>query len=58
MAVEVNWSVLLCTIIVVCASIGLITGKLDAKDFISCIGLVLSFLSGGVIGYVYARRFK
>ncbi|MEM4500573.1 MAG: hypothetical protein QW512_00385 [Thermofilaceae archaeon] len=58
MAVEINWSVLLCAIIVVCASVGLITGRLDDKDFISCIGLVLSFLSGGVIGYAYARRFK
>jgi len=47
---------LLCAIIVVCALVGLVLGKLDAKDFIACVGIVLSFLSGGVVGYVYGRR--
>jgi len=56
MDIEINWNVLLCAIIVVCALVGLVLGKLDAKDFIACVGIVLSFLSGGVVGYVYGRR--
>ena len=46
---EVNWSMLIGIVIVVCAAVSLVAGKLDAKDFIYIIGLVLSFLSGQAI---------
>jgi len=42
--------VLIGAVIVICATIGLVAGKLDAKDYIAVIGLVLSFLSGKIVG--------
>jgi len=54
---DIDWSILLSVIIIICATIGLVAGKLDAKDFITCIGLVLSFLSGQAIErYRLGRR--
>jgi len=53
-----NWSVLIGIVIVVCATVGLVSGRLDAKDFVTCVACVLSFLSGGAvaIGYRMAGR--
>jgi len=54
---DIDWSILLSVIIIICATVGLVSGKLDAKDFITCIGLVLSFLSGQAIErYRLGRR--
>jgi len=53
---DVDWSIAIGIVIVACATIGLATGRLDAKDFITCIGLVLSFLSGKTVGYRIGRR--
>jgi hypothetical protein len=53
---EVSWIYLIGIAIVICATIGLVAGKLDAKDFIYIVGLVLSFLSGGVIGYKMRKK--
>ena len=40
----------------VCAAVGLGIGRLDPKDFITCVGLVLSFLSGKAVGEREALR--
>ena len=53
---EVDWSILMGAVIMVCAAAGLIAGKLDAKDFIYIVGLVLSFLSGQAIERYRLRR--
>jgi hypothetical protein len=46
----VDWHVAIGSVIILCATVGLVAGKLDAKDFLACVGLVLSFLSGKAIG--------
>jgi multisubunit Na+/H+ antiporter MnhF subunit len=53
---EINWIYLIGIAIVICATIGLVAGKLDAKDFIYIIGLVLSFLSGSMIEKYKMKR--
>jgi len=55
---SVDWSILISIVVVVCATVGLIAGRLDAKDFITCVGLVLSFLSGKAVGYRMGRRLR
>jgi hypothetical protein len=53
---ELSWSYLIGIVIVVCAAVGLGMGRLDPKDFITCVGLVLSFLSGKTVGEREALR--
>jgi type IV secretory pathway VirB2 component (pilin) len=53
---EISWIYLIGIAIVICATIGLVAGKLDAKDFIYIIGLVLSFLSGSMIEKYKMKR--
>lgn len=53
---EVQWDVVLACVIVVAAAAGLIKGSLTAKDFITIIGMVLSFLAGKKVGYNLAMR--
>jgi len=53
----VDWYIMVCSVIVVCATAGLVAGKIDAKDFVTCVGLVLSFLSGR-FSYVFERRLR
>lgn len=50
MNMEIDWSILVGSVIVVCATVGLVLSCLDAKDFITCVSLVLSFLSGKAVG--------
>lgn len=52
---RLDWSVIIGSVIIVSALIGLVFGKIDAKDFITCVGLVLSFLSGKSVGYRMGR---
>lgn len=52
---DVDWSVLIACVVVVCSLVGLVFGRLDAKDFITCVGLALSFLAGKQVGVRLGR---
>ena len=42
--------------IIVVAGVALCLGRIDAKDFISIVGIVISYLSGYYAGYRLGRK--
>ena len=50
-----NWFVIACVIVVI-AGVALVVGKLDAKDFIAVINLVIGFLTGRKVGIEVGKR--
>ena len=52
-----NWFVIACVIVVI-AGVALVVGKLDAKDFIAVINLVIGFLTGRKVGIEMGKRVR
>ena len=48
----VEWSYAAGVVIVACACIALVLGRLEPKDFITCVGIVVSFWAGRAVGVV------
>ena len=52
-----SWFVIACVIVVI-AGVALVVGKLDAKDFIAVINLVIGFLTGRKVGIEMGKRVR
>jgi drug/metabolite transporter (DMT)-like permease len=55
LADELRWEYVLAIVVVVVAGVCLALGRMDAKDFISVVGIVIGFLGGAVYGMYRAR---
>jgi type IV secretory pathway VirB2 component (pilin) len=52
---ELKWEYVLAIAVILVAGVNLALGRMDAKDFISVVGIVIGFLGGAAYGVYKAR---